>query len=663
MQQAKWIWYEGDFELHHHMKLCLSRRERGNLVPSFWKIYDCHRLIRFEKKVTLTQPETIRVQMDGEGYMMLGFRRTACSGSVRLEAGEYVLAFVVGNATGIPALCVEGETLCSDETWLADAMEGEKCAVGAMALPEGMTPSGFGLPTEPINYASAWAVDHGMMYDFGRETYIQLKFDMPQSGCPVRVVYGESVEEAMSDEHAVIREELPLASGTVTLPATACRFVRIVSEIAPQNVCGLYEALPLKKQGSFECSDALINRIYDISEYTLHLNSRLFYLDGIKRDGWVWGGDAYQSYFCNYYCHYDQAIIKRTMLALRGGDPIASHINGIVDYSLYWLISLDDYCLYMGDHAFVRRMYGRAERLMDYCEGRENAHGLLQGRPGDWTFIDWADMEKNGALCCMQMLYCRALESMAKCAALAENKPASARYAEKAKVLRDKIKDIYWNETLGAYVTTFDQGIASSQIRRHANIFALIFGFADRDMAEKIIQNVILNDEVPAISTPYFKFYELEALCKAGRMTDVTEILRSYWGGMLDEGATTFWEEYDPRMKGVEHYAMYREPFDKSLCHAWGASPLYLLGRYYLGVSPLQDGYGTYEVRPALGGLDRIEGTVPLKDGSVRVCVEDGFVTIKTDVSGGWYILGNEKLPIEPDRENRFPYDRSSAPV
>jgi hypothetical protein len=30
---------------------------------------------------------------------------------------------------------------------------------------------------------------------------------------------------------------------------------------------------------------------------------------------------------------------------------------------------------------------------------------------------------------------------------------------------------------------------------------------------------------------------------------------------------------------------MYGRPFGKSLCHAWGASPIYLLGKYYLGVN------------------------------------------------------------------------------
>ena len=41
----------------------------------------------------------------------------------------------------------------------------------------------------------------------------------------------------------------------------------------------------------------------------------------------------------------------------------------------------------------------------------------------------------------------------------------------------------------------------------------------------------------------------------------------SYWGGMLKEGATSFWEKYNPEETGIRHLAMYGRPYGKSLCH------------------------------------------------------------------------------------------------
>lgn len=88
--------------------------------------------------------------------------------------------------------------------------------------------------------------------------------------------------------------------------------------------------------------------------------------------------------------------------------------------------------------------------------------------------------------------------------------------------------------------------------------------------------------------------------------------LREYYGGMLEEGATSFYEEYDPEKKGAEHYAMYGNPYEKSLCHAWSASPIYILGRYRMGVRNVDIAYKRFEVEPKPGDLKHFSGRVPL---------------------------------------------------
>lgn len=651
--KATWIWSLGDFELYHHRKLSLSREERGHIVPTFWQLYGPNCLVKFRKSVQLEQDETIIVTIDGDGLMQIGRRRVSCAEPVLIPAGEHVLQFVVGNAVGIPALYVEGSTIFSDGSWEATAFDGTWGPVGSWDLDDrAVPPTVFELPCTRIDYVAKTATADGVLYDFGKEVTIKLVLDGLKPGATYRVCYGESVEEAMDYEHAVLRETFVAGQPERILKTRACRYVRITGE--PESVYALYEYLPLETKGSFRSSDELIDRIYAVSDYTLRLCSRLFYLDGIKRDTWVWAGDAYQSFFLNYYCHFDRPIIQRTILALRGGDPIVSHINTIVDYSLYWLIALDDYYLYTGDEGFIRRIYQRAESLMEFCIIRQNQDGLLAGLPGDWVFIDWADMDKSGVLCAMQMLYCRALEAMAACSALVGEAENQKRYAELAGKMREKIETIFWNEDIGAYVTNAVNGKATTQIRRHANIFAVLFGFADGEKRLSILNNVLLNDEIPQITTPYFKFYEQDALCKLGRLDKVTEILRSYWGGMLNEGATTFWEEYDPRMSGTKHLEMYGEPYDKSLCHAWGASPLYLLGKYYLGVSPTRPGYAEFEVSPALGGLENFEGEVPINNGYVRVKMDGVTVEIVTNAAGGYYVWEGKRVELAPGQVNRF---------
>ena len=121
---------------------------------------------------------------------------------------------------------------------------------------------------------------------------------------------------------------------------------------------------------------------------------------------------------------------------------------------------------------------------------------------------------------------------------------------------------------------------------RHANIFAVLFDLAAPERQKSILENVLHNAAVTALTTPYFKFFEMDALCKLGCQEEVTKAVRAYWGGMVDLGAPSIWEQFDPNAQGVEHYAMYGSRFACSLCHAWGAGPIYLLGRYYLGRAP-----------------------------------------------------------------------------
>ena len=152
----------------------------------------------------------------------------------------------------------------------------------------------------------------------------------------------------------------------------------------------------------------------------------------------------------------------------------------------------------------------------------------------------------------------------------------------------------------------------------------MVFDVATESQKESIARNVLLNPDVPQITTPYFKFFELDALCRLGYLDQVMERIKSYWGGMLDRGAVTFWEEFDPRQSGPEQYAMYGDPFGKSLCHAWGASPIYLLEKYFLGVRPTAPGYKTYEVKPVIRFFKELDCQVPVGGGIVHITLKDG---------------------------------------
>jgi hypothetical protein len=340
--------------------------------------------------------------------------------------------------------------------------------------------------------------------------------------------------------------------------------------------------------------------------------------------------------------------VTRTLWALRGKDPVTSHINTIMDYSFYWFLGIYDYYRYTGDTTFIRLIYPRMVSLMGWIQGRRNPNGWLEGQPGDWLFIDWADgLSKKGELSFEQLLYVRSLETMALCARLSDDAAAAENYQREAAALHKKLFTDFWDPRRQAFVHS-NQG---DNITRYTNMFAIFFNYLDSAQRQSVKAHVLLNDSIQQITTPYMHFYELEALCALGDQKQVLKQIKDYWGGMLANGATSFWEKYDPKEKGVQHYAMYGRPFGRSLCHAWGASPLYLLGKYFLGVRPLSPGYATYEIEPHLGGLKWMEGEVPTPHGNIKVSCTRNRVTIHTAGGHGILRLNGKNINLQPYKD------------
>jgi hypothetical protein len=647
MKNAKWMWFPGDFELYHSIRLH-CRREEGDLrFPAFWKLDDCEHSVIFRKTLRLTAGETIEVRTTGIGFVEINGRKYPY-GTLDLESGENTIRIASANPGGLAAVYVKGRCINSGEGWEADNYEDQwlPAAYSDVYTDISDNPEIFRFSYETVPPVEITKTDNGTVYDFGREIFAELRFEGLRHSVPMPVYYGESRAEAADTEWSYIRDTVPDGVKTYKMNSRAFRYIFIPgleNDGGPNDfsISAEYEHLPLQRRGNFRSSDEKLNRIWETAAYTFHLNCREFFLDGIKRDRWVWSGDAYQSYFINNYLFFDQDITRRTITALRGKDPVTKHINTILDYSFYWFMGIGDHYHKTGDKNFLELMWKKMVSLMDFCLGRCNADGFAIGLPGDWVFIDWAQIDKTGAVCAEQFLFVRALETMAECSAvLGKNEN---RYRSLAGELRKKIDQFFWREELHAYIDSYESG--KNNVTRHANIFAILFGNVNNKRRDEIIRYVIQNEKIAQITTPYFKFYELETMCLSGNTEAVYKAILSYWGGMLDLGATTFWEEYSPDMNFPGHYAMYGHKYGKSLCHAWGASPVYLLGRYFLGVCHETD---RFICAPSLGGLEWIEGTVPALHGEVNIFMDKQSARIHSSHEPGILLVDGESVTIPP---------------
>ena len=730
-QTATWIWYPGDMDIWTGSRINDLRTENGSYYPAFWRNDYHYQTVEFSKTFQLDEAEEVAinaeghygVRIDSHGYVF-GMPKT-----FTVPKGRHTLRISVHNMTSPPAIWLKGKTIVSDTTWtvsnFADAQRAdtwyEMDGTPTFAKPT-ERPSEYRLPTTPIQPIKQQKDGNTLFAEFAREGIGYLQLNGVKGNGQINICYGESPDEARDKQHAYLKDrvlftqdsivDLQTKKGTYRpqayvqesaipsqtpltsyrLPSSrAMRYVTVETEgdVSVESVTLLSEMKDLTPgsvresaissqtplpsyRGSFTCSDTLLNRIWDVSAYTLHLTDREVMIEGIKRDRWMWSGDAIQSYLMNYYAFMDAPVVRRTIWALRGKDPVQQHINTILDYTFYWFNSVYDYYLYTGDSQFLRRIYPRMLSLMTWVEGRLNSRGMVEGKKGDWVFVDWSPqkMSKSGELAFEQMVYLRSLEAIRLCAGIIGDKANAAKYDKQAQTLRSQLTPVFWNNDLGAFIHTMAQPnsvresaissqtnsqfkIQNSQFEttRYANIFAVLYGYADKEQSASILNKVLLNDSVMPITTPYMRFYELEALCALGKQQRVLKEMRSYWGGMLHEGATTFWETYDPTEQYPQRLAMYGHRYGKSLCHAWGASPIYLLGKYYLGIQPTKAGYEAWECRPCLGGLKWMKGDVPTPHGNIHIEMTRRQVTIEATGCGtGTLFIGKKRITIEPNK-------------
>lgn len=648
-KNAYWIWKYGDYEIYHSMLLHMRRIEREVVYPTYWKVYAPDPKVMFYYDYE-GEGGYLTVHTNGEGYVkIVGGRDIFATGErVTLPSGKYKVCACIGKMSGLPSIFVESDEIPSGGDWyVQENNHNEKIPVGYDEYYDSLdkNPEIFHFEYKKMLPVTTEALESGMLYDFGLETFGYLDISEANSETELGVYYGESREEAIDTDHTYTFERIR-GKCEYRLTQRAFRYIFIKGGTPKLAVSADYEYLPLETRGSFKCDNPLFNKIWDICAYTFHLNCREGFLDGIKRDRWIWGGDAYQCNHINNYLFFDPAIEQRTNIALIGKDPVDHHINGIVDYSFLYIIGLYEHYFAHGEKDFLSRIYSKAESLMRFCETRLNSDGCIEGASADWTFIDWSDIDKTGAIAAEQMLCIKAYESLGKIAEVIGR--SGAEWYEKSADMKRRIDKFFWDKEKGAYIDSYSSG--RRNVTRHANIFAIMFDIASEKQTESIVNNVIKNDSITKITTPYFEGYELDVLAKLGDFKFIEDMLDSYWGGMIRLGATTIWEGYDPSHSGARHYQMYWQRYDKSLCHAWGSTPIYLFGKYYLGVTPTSPAYETFKVEPQLGGLDEIEGTVPVKGGEVRVRMDKHRVSVTATKRGGTLVVGGKEYEL-PENE------------
>lgn len=489
-----------------------------------------------------------------------------------------------------------------------------------------------------------------VLLDFGRELHggVDLTLGWVPQEARLHLTFGESVTEALSNigeknagnDHSP-RDFFVLAEAMSHFRAgnTGFRFVRLEAadgEIEIAGVQAFLEIRDLKPEGSFSCNDSRLNQIWDTGVYTVLLNMQEYLWDGIKRDRLVWIGDMHPevSAVCSVF-GFDPCV-PRSLDLIRDETPEDAWMNGFPSYSMWWVMIHYDWYLQNGNLAYLQEQSGYLKTLLRRLASAVNPDGSWQF-PGAMDFVDWSSYQTPFAPAGVEAVLSLALgKGAALCRILQD--------AElEAECLQAKAR-------LGKRRLNFD---GNKQM-------AALVSLAGFEPAKKVEDTVLGVNPCSGLSA-FLGYYVLHARANGGNMPGALEVIRNYWGGMLDMGATTFWEDFDldwakeaqpidqmpiPGKKDIhgDFGSFCFTGFRRSLCHGWASGPMPFLSRRVLGIRPVSPGCEKMVIRPELGDLEWARGSYPTPYGLVQVehTVENGVVHTEYRAPKQVEILGEE---------------------
>lgn len=484
-----------------------------------------------------------------------------------------------------------------------------------------------------------------VILDFGKEIHGGLKIvisTVSPARTPVfRVRFGESVSETCSElntttslvetgsnevmdlknntatnDHAMRDMELTCPYyGSIEIGSTGYRFVRL-DLLTDDMLVNLKEVTAILRyrdipyEGSFNCSDQRLNDIWMTGAYTVHLNMQEYIWDGIKRDRLIWLGDMHpETSTISYVFGEDESVYSSLDLAVKQY-PLPNYFNGMSAYSMWYLIMQYDWYMHFGNIDFLRKHGDYIKGLVDLIDTKVDAEG--NDELGGGRFLDWpSSPNEKGVHSGYRALIVWAMNDAAKLCRILGDEPQAKKAEAIAARLNKKI-------------------MPSNNLKQAEGLMAIAGLKSAEDAAKAILEGG------PKGFSTFYGYYMLQALAMDGKYAEALDIISKFWGGMLDLGATTFWEDFNldwvdnvgridefvPAGKKDIHgdFGAYCYPgFRHSFCHGWASGPTAWMSQHVLGIEPLEPGCRKVSVKPHLGNLEWAEGTCPTPMGNIYV--------------------------------------------
>ncbi len=510
--------------------------------------------------------------------------------------------------------------------------------------------------------------------------YIVLDFGHTQYGCPELTVRGSDDDvldvlwgEHFSDWRVPVGLDgqrnlntVILRSGTAVWRGCQPRGMRYLMLLARRaadviQVSGIglnVRLCDFASPGSFSCSDPVLQAIWETGCRTLATTVQVHFLDSPARDQTQYITDAMIQSWAAYHAFgaYDLAaksIEEFAQVQFETGEMNAVCPSDLFlhmpDYSLMWPVWLQRHYLYTGDEVMLRELLPHLQRLLEYYHsvslpGRDVLSSLHE-TCGGYCFLDHGDLDREGIVTGLNAIYCRSLLSAAWLSMQAGEAGRAALLRRRAAHVAQTVRQLTWDAQRGLFADCWKEGQTSEFCSWQTNVLALYGGIAEPDQYRPIFEKLFC-DKPPyelfaagEANNPFFKFFVLEAAFALERRHWAMSLIRWYWGKMLERGATTWWELFDP-----ERHA--DAPPACSLCHGYGVSPNAYLCTELAGIRPATPGFKMAYFNPLIGLTPWVKARIPTPRGHITVdwrCREGGEFEAALDAS---YPI--EVIPVLP---------------
>ncbi|HLI93652.1 MAG TPA: nucleoside hydrolase, partial [Puia sp.] len=488
-------------------------------------------------------------------------------------------------------------------------------------------------------------------------------------GALVRLTYAESLVDSLGEkgdrgaiEGKVIKGNYDIfkpdgGTGRLFRPLWFRTFRYLQLEIRTSDdslrvddLYGMYTGYPFVRKATFTSSDTSLKSIWDVGWRTARLCAGETYFDCPYYEQLQYEADTRIQSLISLYVTGDDRLMRKALLdfyhsripeGLTQGRYPSSRFQVIPPFSLWWIVMLHDYWMLRKDDAFVGQFLPAVRGVLDWFESHiDTSMGMLGPMPW-WGFVDWADAfpggdppgANNGHSAVISLQYAYTLAQAAELF-----KYFGGQWAYEGQRCGRLAAEL----NRGTYRACFDASRGEmantpqkNSFSQHASILAILSN-AIPETGRRPLMAKVLADTSLEQATFYFRFYLNQAM-KAAGMGDRYYSQLGPWRQMLAIGLTTFAEKPEPT---------------RSDCHAWSASPDYDFLATICGIMPDAPGFDRVLVRPALGGLSEVEGSMPHPKGTIRVKLRktgsgiEGEIDLPPGVTGR-FVYGGKAIALK----------------